>query len=475
MALVLKINSTDRSSWIDWKSLQKTEGLTKEPDILSFDIVKTPTKSIPTFGDTVELLEDAVKIFSGTITERTEKVQGGITLGYSYKCKDPTHKFDKLLVVKSYQNQTAQEIIEDIVDTFTDGTFTYTNIEAGTPTLGTVKFNYEQPSKAIQKIANLIGYDWYIDYDNDVHFFSEGSSSAPFEINDTEGNLEWRTLNFDRNIIELKNSIIIRGGEYSSTISEANAVDKYIADGTQRVFVNIYRYKNIQVKVNNTAKTVGIDNIDDPDAYDCLYNYQEKAVKFRENNKPSASQEIEIFGDAQIPLIAKVKDSISVSTYGEFQHVEIDKTITSVSEAKQKARALLDKWTEGSWDGSFTTTQTGLRTGMQIRINSTIFGIDKLFKITRIMGRTRTGNSMEYNVQFIASGETTFTDIMVGLLGKDRQNIDIADDEVLQRLELFTETLSISDSLGTPITTTGPYTWGTSGASDLNWSFGTWS
>lgn len=472
MSLVLKINSVDRSAWIDWRSVMKQEGLTKEPDMLSFSVTKTPGKTIPSFGDTVELIEGAVTIFKGTITERREKVEGGIILGYDYKCKDPTHALDRILVVKSYQNMTAEDIVKDIIDTFTTG-FTYTNVATDTPVIGSIKFNYEQPSKAIQKLASLIGYDWYVDNDSDIHFFDESTLSAPFEIDDTSGKFEWKTLAFDRNIVELKNSVVIRGGEYSSTIDEANAADKYVADGLQRVFSNIYRYKNIQVKVNGATKTIGIDNINDPNDYDCLYNYQEKSVKFREDNKPADTDEVVIFGDAQIPLIAKVKDSISVSTYGEYQHVEVDKSITSVAEAKLKARALLDNWTQGSWEGSFKTTETGLRTGMQIRINSTIFGVDKYFKINRITGKTKGNDYMEYTVSFLASGETTFTDIMVGLLGKDRQNIEISDDEVLQRLELFLEEVEIVDTL-TSSKTTGPYKWGPD-ANVLRFNFGTWS
>ncbi|MDQ3158811.1 MAG: hypothetical protein M3P98_01580 [bacterium] len=468
----LKINTVDRSSQIDWKSLAKTEGLTKEADSLSFVIKKTPSKTIPALGQDVELFEDAIKIFAGTITEKNDYNIGGILLGYTFTCKDKVHQLDRKLVVKAYENQTAQAILENIIDTFTTG-ITYTNIQAGTPTLGSVKFNYEQPSKCIQKIADLIGYDWYIDVDGDLHFFNDTVSTAPFEINDTDYKLEFGTLNFNGNILELKNSIVVRGGEYQSEILEAEVVDKYIADGTQRVFVNIYRYANIFVKVDGVLQTVGIDNITDETTVDCLYNFTEKAVKFRDNNKPANGIVVKIYGDAYIPLIVKVRDQISVAAYGEQQYIEVDKTITSVSEGKTFAKALLRKWASGSSAGSFKTRETGLRTGMQLTINSTIMGVNSTYKINRIQGRANGSGSMIYSVSFISSGNITFTDIIIKLLGRDKLNIEISDDEVLQRLEIFPEVITVADMV-TVSAKTGPYTWATSGSSDLIWNFGTW-
>jgi hypothetical protein len=472
MSLVLKINGTDRSSWINWPSLKKTEGLTKEPDTLAFSIKKTPSKTIPSLGDTVELYENSVKIFKGTITERIESIIGGLLLGYDFNCKDPSYQFDKLLVVKAYSNMAADDIVKSIIDTFTTG-FTYANVSAGSATISTIQFNYELPSQCIQKIADMVGWDWYVDYNNDIHFFDETAVSAPFGIDDTSGNLEWQTLSFDSNILELKNSIIVRGGQYAQTLTDTTAVDKYIADGTQRVFTNIYQYANVTVKKNTTVLVVGIDNIDDPATKDVLYNYTEKAIKFRDDNKPSNGDTVKIYGDAQIPLIVKVKDNVSVVNYGEFQHIEIDKTISSINEAKLVAKSLLAQWTQGSWQGSFNTTKTGLTTGMQIQINSPVYGINQSFKINRIIGTAIGNDRMEYTVNFLASGDTNFTDIMIGLLGQNTQNLVISNNEVLERLEDFTESMTMSDSLSVANITSGPYQWG-SDPNPLVWNFGVW-
>jgi len=65
MSLALRINNVDRSSIVDWRTLSKTEVLTKEVDRLEFDIKKTTAKTIPSLNDEVVLLENNIRIFGG--------------------------------------------------------------------------------------------------------------------------------------------------------------------------------------------------------------------------------------------------------------------------------------------------------------------------------------------------------------------------------------------------------------------------
>jgi hypothetical protein len=81
MTLALKINGTDRSSYINWPTLQKTEVLTKEVDRLEFEILKTPAKTtLPDVGDAVSLEENGTSIFGGVIVEKNEVMKGGCFL-----------------------------------------------------------------------------------------------------------------------------------------------------------------------------------------------------------------------------------------------------------------------------------------------------------------------------------------------------------------------------------------------------------
>lgn len=469
--LILKSNNIDISSSINWSSLAKTEVLTKEVDRLEFFIKKTVGKTIPALNDTIELYEDSIKIFGGLLVERNEKVIGGMLLGYECKCKDWSHKLDSKLVTKKYANQDPHDIVLNIISTWTSG-FTTNNIKTAGFNVSSIKFNYEQVTRALTQLCNQIGWDWYVDPDKDIHFFDEETSVAPFNLNDTLGNFEWQTLEINQTVVNLKNNIFVRGGEYKKTISEANAVDSYIGDGSRKTFQLAYKYDNITVKKGGVIQTIGTDQQDDPATVDCLYNFNEKFIKF--TNAPAGSVTVIIYGDAYIPIIASVRDQLSIATYGEFQDIIVNKEIESVAEAQSKAKTELKKYNESVYEGRFKTTKTGLKTGQKITINSSLRNINKVFKINRIVGKARGSDHMEYEVYLLASGQVTFTDIMVDLLGQDKQNIVFATNEVLQRLESFFEDINIVETISTT-KKSPPYTWGSGGANDFNWDFATWA
>jgi hypothetical protein len=457
--LRLDIETTDRSSWIDWTSLSKDEGLTREPDVLSFSVLGTADKTPFSLGDTVELYEDSTLIFAGVLVERREAIEGGLLVGWDYSAKDYTHTLDKLLVAKTYENMTASAIVEDIITNYTDGTFTTTNVQGSSPTIKTVRFNYEPVSRCLAILADQIGWDFFIGYDKDVHFFYPDIAPPVLSLTDTSGGFEWASLVVDRNIYELTNSVIVRGGEYKSDISESDARDVFQGDGTQTMFPIGYKYADIVVKVNGVSQTIGADYLTDPTTVDVLYNFMEKFIRF--NTAPTSGHTVKVYGKAYIPVIARVRDGVSIATYGEYQNIVVDRQITSVEEAQRVGRAKLLEWSDGKYEGSFRTRTTGLRTGDMVSIDSTIRGISGTYKINHIAGKAISSETLEYTIQFLASGSITFADMIVGLLGEKKKNIVISDEEVVQRLETLEDNVGISDSIATPVKTSPPYYIGT--------------
>jgi len=507
--------------------------LSKSPSSLSFDMdgIKSP---LPTTGQTVMLSEDGTDIFKGTIIERSDSVIGGQMIqSYSFACLDGFYEMDRRLVIKSYNDTNAVAIIQDIVDNFMTG-FTL-DAPATAPSVNTARFNYEQPSRCITKIANGIGWDWYVDAANVIRFFPVSELVAPIDITDDGDTLEYRSLTFDQSVTELRNRIYVRGGRYSDAISEGDAVDLYEANGIDQTFPLVYRYSNVQITVNEVAQSVGVDFINqmiDTEAslatgaatsantnqlidtgatfvtdgvsvgdqvsnttdatfaiivsvdsettltlnrdifelgtesynvrerlLDCLYNFQEKLVRFPEGTLLS-NDVVRVFGDAQIPLIVQAEDSDSIAAYGEREAIEIDKTINSIEEAEILAFARLDQWKNGSKDGSFQTREKGLIVGQVISIDSTKFGVTETYKINKISGGMNGSDEFVYKVDFLKSGQTTFTDIVIGLIGKSREEIEISPNEVIQRFRKVEDAFSMSDEIVSITKTSGPYGYG---------------
>jgi hypothetical protein len=473
MALVITINSIDRTDDIDQESLTLEMNLTKSPSTLSFDMigVKTP---LPTTGLSVVLSEDGTDIFKGTITERSDDLIGGQMLQrYSFICMDGFYEMDRQLVTKAYNDTDAVAVATDIVTNFMTG-FTI-SAPTTSPSINTARFNYEQPTRCLTKLANEVGWDWYVDASNVVHFFPESDLVAPVEIQDDNGTLEYRTLNFDSNVTELRNRVFVRGGSYEDPISESEAVDKYESNGEDNTFPLVYRYSNVGVTVDGVVQDVGVDFINDPADHDCLYNFQEKLVRFPDGTL-SAGEVVRVFGDAKIPLVVQAEDPDSINTYGVREGIEIDKAIDSIEEAELLAFARVDQWKEGSREGGFSSKQTGWIVGQTLTINSTKFGVNTTYKINKVRGRINGHDEFIYHIDFLKSGQTTFTDIVIGLIGKTNEEIEISPNEVLQRFRKVDDAFSFSDEIISQTSDSPPYHYGpvTSG-NEAKYNFSTYT
>lgn len=471
--MILEIATVDRTTDIKQDSLRYVKTLSKAPSRLTFSMV-AGGKTIPAIGDSVVFkLDDVNTYFSGTITSRKARTIGNSVVVYSFICQDHYYDMDRKLVIKAYKNTDAGTVINDIVTNFMDG-FTFTP-PASTPTVKTARFNYVEPSRCIKKIAEDTGYDWYVDEAKEVHLVAAGDLAAPLEVNDTNGSYISNSLTVEGDLSELKNAVYVRGGEYENTIAESAAVDKYKANGTDNTFPLVYRYANVQVTVDGTAQNVGVDYLDDPASFDCLYNFNEKLVRFPDGTLTSG-QVVKVFGDAKIPLIVQLTDDTSIAAYGRREHIEINKAINSVEEAEQLASALIDKWRGGSKDVTFKTYNTGFKVGQTVTVNSAKFGLNETYTVTRVAGSMHGYNDFVFTIELLKAGQTTFDDIMVNLIGRDRDNVTIAENEVIQRLLSIEDTFSMSDEIVSVTTNTGPYEWSPVGSGTVGeWDFFTWA
>src|SRR5689334_19548931 len=129
MAVTLKLNTTDISSSVEWGSINLNLVLTKEVSTLTFDILKTPSTTIPVVGDQIDLYDDSGHIFGGTVTETELKIDGGIQARYTITATDWSYLFDAKSVAKTYTDMDPGDIVADIITNFTTG-FTGTNVQS---------------------------------------------------------------------------------------------------------------------------------------------------------------------------------------------------------------------------------------------------------------------------------------------------------------------------------------------------------
>jgi hypothetical protein len=88
-------------------------------------------------------------------------------------------------------------------------------------------------------------------------------------------------------------------------------------------------------------------------------------------------------------------------------------------------------------------------------------GITDTFKVNKVTAKMHDHENFVFTIEYIKSGQTTFTDMLVGLIGRSTENITIADNEVLQKLKTISDAFGLTDEIVSITSTTGPYGYGT--------------
>ena len=470
MSLVININAVNRTNQIDWTSVKKTEVASKQSDTLNFLIKNYGTKTYrPAINDVVQFMNGATKVFEGIVTGNQETVQG-LARYFSITCKDYTHTLDRMLVSKTYQNMTAGAIISDLISTFTTG-FTTTGVVA--PTLvSQISFNYITVSQCLEKLTKIVqGYVWYVDYNKNINFFVNVLNVSPFSLSDTGNNYIFGTLNIKSDVNQLRNDIYIRGG---SIISSTTRTETFVADGVNTVFALGLKYNVVPtIILNGVTQTVGLENINPAGSNQAYWDFNQKTIRF--DTIPTNTHVITVTGTYLYPLIFRKQNNLSVETYGIFQHLIIDKTIITIDGASQRADVEIAQYATPTNSGSFKTNNAGLIAGQRLTIDSTIRSLSEDYLIQQIDTIAKTPTTLQYTVKIESYSSFGIIDVLKQLLVTNAtEELDIAQNESIQRFVQFNENALMTDTLLAPTKKTGPYKWGPD-ANQGVWGFSTWS
>ena len=181
------LNGTeDITSIIEFDSSFNVQSvLTKQKGQFTFSIkvpdAPTLPANMPSYGDDIfvnyTINGNKQLIFGGTLVTIEPVVSGGLVLYYQCTAMDWGYLLDSLVVKKNYAGMDPHDIVLDIIANFTPSGagFTTDHVQTGGFLVSTMQFNYMPVSKALQKLAQQIGWDWYVDPNKDLHFyFAEG-------------------------------------------------------------------------------------------------------------------------------------------------------------------------------------------------------------------------------------------------------------------------------------------------------------
>jgi len=312
-------------------------------------------------------------------------------------------------------------------------------------TITKVTFDRITVTAAIQKLADLTGYSWYVDYDKDIHFFERNKNPAAFNIADGDGNHIPETLNVTNDLSQIRNRVFIKGGEIEGT----SRSEPFDGDGVKLLFRTANKFSSKPVvEVDSVAQIVGIDFLDNEDDFDCFWDYNQKYIRFKVDTVPGAGADnVEIVGVPLYNLVVQVEEPNSIARYGVFEFAKIDKTIKSREEAVSYAKTEIEAYQNGIIEGGFDTYESGLRSGMIINVNSTLLNVNEDFLIQSVAFQMITRETFIYKVKLATLRTVGIIDFLIGLLKAGDRLIEEKGDVVLEKTVFPIEDVEIDEDV----------------------------
>ncbi len=444
MNIILKINNEEKTNLVDWDSFNIEDNINEQPNLCNFTIKVFEGQGYkPEISDIVEVFDGAEKVFAGKIIRVGNYAEGDVVY-YEIETKDYTLDLDRILVIERFENKTVNEIIEFLVTNYLAGTgITYNNVNCSLE-VTVVAFNNLSVSKCLTELCELFNYSWYIDYDHDIHFFSKNDEPASFNIADGSDNYIRDSLSIDNDLSQLRNVVIIEGGEITS---DNERTKPHTGDGNQKSFATDYKFsKKPTVKVNSVEVSVGTEFLNSDDDYDCLWSYNEKYVRFVV--PPVSGDVIEISGYYLIPIMAQVEDNASISKYGRFEFKKIDKSIKTTNEAKQYGEAQLSAYANTIREGGFRTYLSGLSSGQTISINLSARSINENFLIMRVSLKMFTATEGEWTVELATLKTLGMISFLQSLLVGENKKVTLNENAVLKKYYLDYQDVQVDEEIG---------------------------
>jgi hypothetical protein len=441
MILQLKINGVDRTDKITWNSLKKTDVLNDKVDTLSFSINKYGTQTYyPEAGQSVELIVDSVTTYKGIILTVNKSSEGHSIVRYDVSCVDNSYYLGRVLVAETYTDTTIEAVINTLIADYAPS-FTTVNVDAAIA-VETVTFNYITVKDAISKIAKMSNHSWYVDYNNDLHFFAKNTELSPFNISDTSNNYIYDSLEISDDISQLRNRVFVRGGEAEGD----PRTETFNGDGTKKFFKLSNKFSKLPtVTVGGVPQTVGVDFLDNETDFNILWSYQESYLKFT-NAPASGTNNISVNGIPLYQIRVLVENTPSIAANGLAEIYKEDVSVKSSQEAIDLANAELNAYAAKISEGSFSTYTPGLRSGQTITVNSPARMVNEAFLIQRVSFQMISQDMGFYSVELATLKTITLIDYLLSQLSRNATILKDSDTVLIEKVLTFTEAVGVGET-----------------------------
>jgi len=432
---------------------------------------------------------ETVRYFAGRLLNYRD-MEFGPALDQIWTAADYTVEMGKSLITKSWEGQTDAQILADI-RTYADPDLTAFDFSTYVTSQGTAP-SFVAPKisdrEALDKLAEMMGADWYIDYDKKLHWYAVSAADAPFSFSDAPNyatTFPYSGLQREGDGAGIVNRVTVMGGTYLSS----DVTHEYAGDGQQVRFVVPHFYHapssgSAVVIDKNTGtdavpvwdeQVIGIKYIDDDDAgVEVLFAYREKFFEFK-TAPANLKRGWRVTARYEAPVRIRVRNDDSYDTYGRwFDDVYEDVNLDSREAAREVGRGILAEKAMERTAYSLTQNRPGLRAGTVITLVNSLRSISGAFMIRRLERNWVGGGWIEEKLDL---GDY-FPDLYMLMLKIARdaaRKADFREDDVLSEMFDKAESITLASETATFDDSQRPYTWGSGGANDTEWEYGTWN
>jgi len=463
----IMVNGVNLARYWVTKSLRIRSAITRQIDTCELEFVDRDGVA-PDVQEKHEIIisndADTERYFGGYVASIDMKAYAQ-TRRRIVSCQDYSILLETKLVNEIYESQTDNAIILDLFATYLPGIDVATYVETSV-TIDRIVFPHVTLREALERVCEVSGFDWYVDYNEKLHYFAEETNLAPFDLLDTEVLTHPHKMrSYVKDARKIENRILVLGGIYWSGDTDFELP----ADNQTTEFLLPYRFKppvgqtqiltyeNIgnDVAPNWSAVTVGVDYLDTLGVglgeYDTLYNFQEKLLKWNVA-PPNLLRAMKITARYEVPVILRVHSDASYTEYGRwFDGKVVDENITTRDLARQRGKAHLAEWAFAKEQGIVVCWTSGLYAGQRIRIVNALRSIDGYYLIRSVDTRFLGGTARMYIVEF-GEYNPDLVDMLMALK-RSSEYRDSREDEMLNECFELAEAMAITETSVTLITT----------------------
>ena len=463
MGLTVTVAGVDISALVDVGTLSITEVLTRRGDTASFDILDATLARTYSPLQAVTITDELGNVkFGGVLTIVGQSVADGPGLNrWKLRCQDYTYYLQHTLCNKKYQNQSVDAIAKDLLARFPPGvTITTTNVQANLPVLPTFNAPHLTLSSAFDKLVRLSNTTaflmWDVDPSGDLHFFDQNHvpaadvtltdvlpSTTPQPVSDAAvysgglygvlhygvysslakiANYARDTFEYQEDASQFANQITFRGG---TSISNPYA-QTWVGNGQQTSFLFDYGPNTTasqggyppdetgtgsanltKVSVGGAYQTVTLDNGGGFGSYTCLVSLdqQSQTVTLRFATAPANAAVIVATYVYDFPILQRLKDAGSITSYQTWEEYVTDTTVKSIGEAAQRAGSMLSQFAHPLATATVDVDRTyrgSLGAGQLVPLVNTQLGLNVSMIVTDVTITGQPGGGYRHSLRLAA-------------------------------------------------------------------------